>query len=211
MFMQDATRLVPHPIDAQADPGLAATQAGLAADTWVETEAGWRQAGLLRRGDRIYTFDGGLRAIVALDRPWILPGPQGQALHLPGGTLGSTTDLTLMPDQHLLIDTWDEAGLDGAVAALIRASALGGLAGIGWRPVPAPRDVVTPVFSEDEVIYASGGVLPHCPGANRRTQGDAFLGLPPNRDRPSCGRVWRPDGTSSHRLSPCRAGAVRID
>lgn len=181
MFMQGATRLVPHPIDPQADPGLATTQAGLAAGTWVKTEAGWRQAGLLRRGDRLYTFDGGLRAILALDRSWILPGPQGQVLHLPGGTLGSTTDLTLMPDQHLLIDTWDEAGLDGAVAALIPASALGGQAGIGWRPAPAPRDVVTPVFSEDEVINASGGVLPHCPGANRRTQGDAFLRLSPEQ------------------------------
>jgi len=174
MFMQDATRFVPHPIAPQADSGLAATRAGLAADTWVETETGWRQAGLLRRGDRIYTFDGGLRAIVALDRSWILPGPQGHVLHLPGGTLGSTVDLTLLPDQHLLIDTWDESGLDGAVAALIPASALGGLAGIGWRPVTAPLDVVTPVFSEDEVIYASGGVLLQCPGANRRAQGGVF-------------------------------------
>ena len=174
MFMQDATRFVPHPIVPPADPGLAATRAGLAADTWVETETGWRQAGLLRRGDRIYTFDGGLRAIVALDRSWILPGPLGHVLHLPGGTLGSTMDLTLLPDQHLLIDTWDETGLDGAVAALIPASALGGLGGVTWRPVTAPLDVVTPVFTEDEVIYASGGVLLHCPGANRLAQGIAF-------------------------------------
>jgi len=127
--MRDATRFVPHLIAPQADPGLAATRAGLAADIWVATETGWRQAGLLRRGDRIYTFDGGLRAILALDRSWMLPGPRGHVLHLPGGTLGSTMDLTMMPDRHLLIDTWDEAGLDGAVAALIAASALGGL----WR------------------------------------------------------------------------------
>lgn len=177
MFMQDATRFVPHPIAPPADPGSAATRSGLAADTWVETETGWRQVGLLRRGDRLHTFDGGLRAIVALDRFWLLPGQQGQVLHLPGGVLGSTMDLTLMPDQPLLIDTWDETGLDGAITALIPASALGGLGGVGWRTVAAPLEVVTPVFSEDEVIYASGGVLLHCPGANRMAQGDVFLRL----------------------------------
>jgi len=177
MFMQDATRFVPHPIAPPADPGSAATRSGLVADTWVETEAGWRQVGLLRRGDRLHTFDGGLRALVALDRTWVLPGLQGQVLHLPGGLLGSTVDLTLMPDQHLLIDTWDETGLDGAIAALIPASALGGLGGVGWRTVAAPLEVVTPVFSEDEVIYASGGVLLHCPGANRMARGDVFLRL----------------------------------
>jgi hypothetical protein len=147
MFMQDATRFVPHPIAQLADAGPAATRAGLAADTWVETETGWRQTGQLRRGDRLHTFDGGLRAIVALDRCWIRPGPQGHVL------------------QHLLIDTWEETGLDGAVAALIPASALGGLGGIGWRSVTAPIAVVTPVFEEEEVIHASGGVLLHCPGA----------------------------------------------
>ena len=165
MFMQDATRFVPHPIAQLADAGPATTRAGFAADTWVETETGWRQTGQLRRGDRLHTFDGGLRAIVALDRCWIRPGPQGHVLHLPQGVLGSTMDLTLMPDQHLLIDTWEETGLDGAVAALIPASALGGLGGIGWRSVTAPIAVVTPVFEEEEVIHASGGVLLHCPGA----------------------------------------------
>lgn len=177
MFMQDATRFVPHPLTPQADPAIAATRSGLAADTWVDTETGWRQVGLLRRGDRLHTFDGGLRAIVALDRSWVLPGQQGQVLHLPGGVLGSTMDLTLMPDQPLLIDTWDETGLDGAVTALIPASALGGLGGVGWRSVAEPLEVVTPVFSEDEVIYASGGVLLHCPGANRMAPGDVFLRL----------------------------------
>ena len=177
MFMQDATRFVPHPITPKADPAMAATRSGLAADTWVDAETGWRQVGLLRRGNRLHTFDGGLRAIVALDRFWLLPGLQGQVLHLPGGVLGSTMDLTLMPDQPLLIDTWDETGLDGAIAALIPASALGGLGGVGWRSVTAPLEVVTPVFSEDEVIYASGGVLLHCPGANRMAQGDVFLRL----------------------------------
>jgi hypothetical protein len=28
----------------------------------------------------------------------------------------------------------------------------------------APIEVVTPVFEDEEVIYASGGLLLHCPG-----------------------------------------------
>lgn len=177
MFMQDATRFVPHLIAPPADPNLRATQAGLSADTWVETETGWRQAGQLRRGDRLHTFDGGLRAIVWLDRRWVLPGPQAQILQLPGGVMGSTTDLFLMPDQHLLIDTWDETGLDGAVAALIPACALGGLGSIFWRSITAAFEVVTPVFDDDEVIYASGGVLLHCPGVIGLQQEDVFRRL----------------------------------
>lgn len=158
MFMQDATRFIADP----ALPLAAPIRTGLLAPTLVETEAGWRPAGSLRRGDLVHTFDGGLRPVVTLDRNWLDAG--ASLVHLPGGVLGNAADQLLMPGQHLLIDTWDEAALPDALIALIPAEAMTGLGGAAKLPLSRQAEVVIPIFQDDEVIYANGGLLMHCPG-----------------------------------------------
>ncbi len=161
MFMQDATRFVPVTAAHPATPVLT----GLVAETLVETAAGWRPAGSLRRGDRLHSFDGGLREVIAIGRDWLLPGAHPLVV-LPGGLLGGIADLALLPRQHLLVDSWGDASLPDAVIALVPAEAALGLGGAVLRPVLAPTEIVTPVFAEEEAVYANSGMLLHCPGTD---------------------------------------------
>ena len=164
MFMQDTTRFVAA-ASAIPVPVLAApVRSGLVAATLIDTATGWRAAGSLRRGDRLHSFDGGLRDVIAVNRTWLMPG-EASLLTLPGGILNNAADLALLPGQHLLIDTWNEAGLPDALMALAPAEALIGLAGTRCHVIADPLEIVTPVFAEEEVIYANGGLLLHCPGA----------------------------------------------
>lgn len=158
MFMQDAARFIADP----AQPAVAPNRTGLLSATLVETETGWRPAGDLRRGDRVHTFDGGLRPLVAMDRDWLDAGTD--LIRLPGGVLGNAADQMLLPGQHLMIDTWDMAEVIDAPVALIPAEALAGLGGSARSLTGRPAEVVIPVFQTDEVIYANGGLLMHCPG-----------------------------------------------
>ncbi len=152
MFMQPPARFAP----AEAAPSVF----GLLGPTLVETETGWRPAASIARGDRLYSFDGGLRRVVALGQDWLMPRST-DIVHLPGGLLGAMDDVQLLPMQRLLVDTW--ASLPDAVVALVPARAAD-VIGASLRPLNAPIEVVTPVFEDEEIIYASGGLLLHCPG-----------------------------------------------
>ena len=182
MFMQDFTRLAPF---ATVFPALPVTT-GLAAGTPVETRGGWRAVETLRPGDAVQTLDGGLARIVAMDRTWALPAMQGSVLNLKGGAFGNCADLTLLPDQHVLLDLNPSdpvtGGLPDALGALIPAQALDGHPGITRRTLRAPLQVVTLLFAEEELVWAASGVLLHCPairhGAGSLPQGDIFPTLP---------------------------------
>lgn len=188
MYMQNPTHFATRAVQFPSETRTGEHQGGLAAETLVQTETGWRPARSLRRADRVQTFDGGWQAIVALDRFWIMPGPLARTLALPCGVLGNKAELALLPRQHLLIDTWDETALDGAVTALVPASALQGLGGVVWRSLTEPMEVVRPVFEDEEAILASGGMYLHCPAATvepgRPPRPDFFHRLSDSRARP---------------------------
>lgn len=175
MFMQDIARLAP--AAAAVLPGLPLV-AGLTAATPVETRRGWQAAGNLRPGDAVQTLDGGLRPVVALDRAWILPALGGEVIDLPGGAFGNDAAVTLLPGQHLIADILPEdaavGGLPDALAVLIPAIALDGWRGAVRRPVGRPVEVVTPLFAEEEYVWAAAGLILHCPAA-----GDG-AGAPPS-------------------------------
>ena len=162
MFMQDATRFAADATILTARTLTAPVQTGLVAGTLVETATGWRAVETLRRGDHIHTFDGGLREVVAVDHNWLMPGCDTALIRLPGGTLNNCADLSLLPGQHLMIDTWEDS--IAAVTPLVPADALAGLHGTTRQTITAPVEIITPLFAEEEVIYANGGLLLHCPG-----------------------------------------------
>jgi hypothetical protein len=180
MFMQDATRFT-----ATAVPALALStplRAGILAGTRVETDRGWRPIEQLARGDRLYSFDGGLRPVVAIDRDWLVPGSD-HVVVLPGGAMGNSGDLALLPGQMILLDTWAEVSVTGAPVALAPAGALDGLFGARRTDIRRPVEVVIPVFAEEEGIYTDGGLLLHCPGVaagpNGRSEDEFFTRLDP--------------------------------
>ncbi|MCF1707732.1 Hint domain-containing protein [Tabrizicola sp. J26] len=167
MFMQDLTRLI-----ARATPmpvARALPRCGLVSGTLIETAQGWVRVEELRRGDLVHSFDGGLREVVALDRDWLAPG-KVELVHLAGGVMGNCADVALMPGQALLIDCWDEPDVDGAVVALVPAAAMIGLSGTSLAQTRGATEVVIPVFAEEEVVHAQGGLLLHCPGVGSRTR-----------------------------------------
>ena len=181
MFMQDFTRISPF---ATVFPALPVTT-GLAAGTPVETRNGWRAVETLRPGDAVQTLDGGLARIAAMDRTWALPAMLAHVLDLAGGAFGNCDRVTLLPDQHLLLDL-DPSDLTGnlpdALAALMPAQALDSHRGITRRMVRAPLEVVTLMFPDEELVWAASGLLLHCPafrhGAGALPQGDIFPTLP---------------------------------
>ncbi len=162
MFMKDFTRsaLISPALDRFAAP----ITSGLTAGTLVETDLGWRAVERLAPGDKVQTLDGGLARVVALDRQMLRPDMATPLVHLPGGSFDACTDMALLPGQHLLIDTLDDTSFGGAPFALVPAVALCGLQGTTRAPASAALAVITPLFADEEVIYANSGLLMHCPG-----------------------------------------------
>ncbi len=176
MFMQDITRLSATAVA----PALPVTQ-GLLAGTRVETRGGWRPVEGLRTGDMVYTLDGGLRRVAAIDRRWTMKGQAAEVLRVPGGVFGNCDVLDLLPDQHVLLDLNADdpaTGLPEALAVLAPAAALVALPGVARRLRRNPVQAVTLMFAEEELVWAATGVLAHCPavrhGAAAQPQGDSF-------------------------------------
>jgi hypothetical protein len=170
----------PHQSFAEARPvtgtnpgrstGLAA---GLVAGTRVETEAGWTNVAAIRAGTRLYTHDGGLQAVAAVERRRLSPGIDGVLVRVPGGSFGACADLLLMPGQQVMVETPRRAPRPEHAWALVPALALDGVAGARAEALAGPVEVITPVFACEEVIWANSGVRLYCPGAG------AAAGVPP--------------------------------
>lgn len=155
MFMQDITRFAATPV-ITVNPSLSQ---GIFGATLVETATGWRSAETLRIGDHLHTLDGGLQRIAALSRRIVTPGEQ--VVQVSGGYFDACTDVMLLPGQGVLLDT---VGLTLAPYARVRAAAL--TACLGARPAAAARktEIVTPIFAEEEAVWAQSGLLLVCPG-----------------------------------------------
>ncbi|MDQ2066855.1 Hint domain-containing protein [Xinfangfangia sp. CPCC 101601] len=170
MFMQDISRLSAEPVSAEpiASPALprptaphtrAALAMGMFGPTLVETEKGWTPASELRIGDRLHTLDGGLQHIAALSRRAVLPAER--AVKIKGGHFDACDDLMLLPGQPVLLQT---VSLMAAPYARLKASALTSTIGATITLAPQKAEIITPIFAEEEAIWAQSGVLLLCPG-----------------------------------------------
>lgn len=155
MFMQDITRVTATPVTA----ANAALSQGIFGPTLIETETGWRPAHSLRIGDRVYTLDGGLQRIAALSRRIVSPGER--AVRITGGHFDADDDVLLLPGQGLLLQTFD---LMAAPYARLPARALASCIGATAAIAPLRSEIVTPIFAEEEAIWAQSGLLLMCPG-----------------------------------------------
>ena len=155
MFMQDITRFAASPV-AEANSALSH---GIFGPTLIDTESGWRPADSLRIGERVHTLDGGLQRIAALSRRIVAPGEP--MVMVSGGHFDACDDVMLLPGQGVLLDT---AGLMAAPYARVPAQALTACIGAAHRAAPARAEIVTPIFAEEEVVWAQSGMLLLCPG-----------------------------------------------
>jgi hypothetical protein len=150
------------------------------AGTLVESRQGWCPVESLKVGESVQTLDGGLARILGLDRRQLLPAPETALIHVPGGIHDACADLLLVPGQHVLIDTLDDAEI-GAPFAMVPAMALTTDRLVRRMFPHRPVEIVTPLFADEEVVYANSGVLLHCPGlmdgAGRYPENSFFLRL----------------------------------
>ena len=97
-----------------------------------------------------------------------MPATHPLLVHVPGGAFDACSDLLLLPDQLVLLDTLDErvavAGREDALFVLVPALALIGLHGVRRHDLQRTLEVITPRFAEEEMVYAQTGVLLRCPG-----------------------------------------------
>lgn len=164
------------------DGGLTALTHGLMAGTRVASNLGWRAIEALAVGDMVLTFDHGMREIteirrltVWLDAPDTVPAMW--PVIVPVGALGNREELTLLADQGVLVESDAASDKYGDPFAIIPAQTLDGVRGI-YRAAPAHQiELIAVYFADEQVIYAEGGALIHCPA--NTTALDTFLDAQP--------------------------------
>lgn len=150
------------------DGGMATLSHGLMAGTRVASNLGWRAIDALAVGDMVLTFDHGMQEITEIRRAHLwLDAPDSDAMLwpvvIPEGALGNREELVLLPDQGVMVESDAAQDMHGDPFAVITALSLVGLHGI-YRRQPMHRiELIAVYFAHDEVIYAEGGALIHCP------------------------------------------------
>ncbi len=151
--------------------GAILTTRGLLAGSQVASSMGWRAVEALAPGDLVLTFDNGLQPLIEVRRDtfWVadMMAPAAYAsVMVPAGALGNSKDLELLPDQGVLIESDAACDAYGDPFAVVAAKALVGYRGI-TRTIPRTQvEVITLVFEDEQVVYADGGALVHCPRAH---------------------------------------------
>ncbi len=150
--------------------GVSTVTNGLMTGTRVGTSMGWRQIEAIAVGDMVLTFDNGLQAVTEvtrsiawIDAPWT--ANHMWPVHIPAGALGNRVDMTVLADQGLMIES--DAAMDqfGDPFAVIPALALVGTRGITRQAPRHQIEIITLSFENEQVIYAEGNVLVHCPAS----------------------------------------------
>lgn len=181
MFSKGLSRLAASLTQAPSRPRASAAApvlTGLVAGTRVETEAGWVPVEKLTDGLRVHTLDGGLARILGIDRRRLWPETQGALVHVPGGVFDICSDAMLLPGQHILIDTLGDDSYGQAPYLMVPAVALAVHPRVHREMPDLTVDIITPLFAEEEVIFANSGMMLHCPsmidGAGRFPENSFF-------------------------------------
>jgi len=153
------------------DGGLTAATHGLMAGTRVASNLGWRAVEALAPGDLVLTFDNGMQPIAEVRRSSIwLDAPDTQSnfwpVIVPAGALGNRTELTLLAEQGVLVESDAAQDMYGDPFAIVAATALDGVRGIHRAPPMQQIELITVTFAEEQVVYAEGGALIHCPATS---------------------------------------------
>ncbi len=147
----------------QTGPSVVAE--GILAATRIATPQGWVPAGDLVPGARVMTFDAGPQPVLRAQRLALSEGPAALwPVLVPPWALDNRDELTLLPEQKLLIEADLAEVLFGDPFALLPAQALQGWRGITRCRPAAGSGVMQLQFASPQIVYASRAVLLSCPG-----------------------------------------------
>jgi hypothetical protein len=143
---------------------------GIVRGTLVASDTGWRAVEELAVGDRVQTFDNGMQQIVQIRRELLRTGQVSSSDHpwrvvLPAGAMNGTSDITLLPQQGVLLESENACDAMGDPLAVVPAQVLVGISGIRAQPIRETLQAYRLIFASEEVIYADAGLLLHCPAA----------------------------------------------
>jgi len=155
-----------------ADDRHGVGQTGLMGDVRVAGPAGWCAVDSVAPGDLVLTFDAGMQPVAAVlkEAAWTGGGQCPTALwpiEVPPGALGNRELLRLAADQAILIESDEAEALTGDPFALVSARSLAGVRGIDRAPLGEGAQIVTLTFAVEQVIFAAGGAMLHCPADMR--------------------------------------------
>ncbi|MBE1284999.1 MAG: hypothetical protein GJ676_16930 [Rhodobacteraceae bacterium] len=162
---------LPEPCWSAGPSGMLITsQDGFLSGTHVVSNLGWRAVESLCVGDKVLTFDNGMRTIADIQRETLNNGertvPRVQwPMLVPEGVLQNRCEMHVMPDQGMFIETDLVSDGFGEPYAVLPARALEGFRGITQVEPDHGLTLTTLAFRQDEVVYAEGGMLIHCPCA----------------------------------------------
>lgn len=171
-------------VSARGRHDLSAIAEGLIAGTLVATEMGWQPVEDLRTGDRVVTFDNGMRPLKAawISTLWTAESHAPRSawpLEVPVRALGNRQVIRLLPKQAILFESDEAEALYGDPFTMINASVLDGYKGIARVPPAREMTVVSLEFEGDEVVYVNGTTLVHCPsgGASLVTSAEEMMSV----------------------------------
>ncbi|MCX7567035.1 Hint domain-containing protein [Sulfitobacter sp. F26169L] len=150
------------------DGGIATLSHGLMVGTRVASNLGWRAIDALAVGDKVLTFDHGMQEITEIRRAHVWLDAPGTSetfwpVIIPVDALGNREELVLLPDQGVMVESDAAQDMHGDPFAILTAHSLVGLRGIRRRQPLQRVELIAVYFADEEVIYAEGGALIHCP------------------------------------------------
>lgn len=144
---------------------------GLLSGTKVASNLGWRSVEAIAPGDQVLTFDHGMQVVAEVRRTVLFADAVSVPSHLrpvkvPAGALGNRTELRLLPEQGVMVETDAAMDIHGDPFAVVPAASLIGFNGIHRDTTISQIEIVTLFFAQPQVIYVEGGALLFCPAAH---------------------------------------------
>lgn len=171
MFMKHSTHFEPAALITlkalALNPASQPVSTGLVSGSLVETTTGWQPVETLTPGVRVATYDGGFRALAALDRSRLLRGAASRIVDVPAGAIDNCSPFSVLSDQHVFLASSVAEDVLDAAGALVPAASLVGYRGIASRPACGSVEVLSLRFEDEEIVYVNSGALIHCAAAGR--------------------------------------------
>ncbi len=144
---------------------------GLLSGTKIASNLGWRSVDAIEPGDQVLTFDHGMQVVAEVRRTVLFAEAVSVPAYLlpvtvPAGALGNRTDMRILPEQGVLVETEAAMDMHGDPFAVVPAASLIGFNGVHRVTTNGQIEVITLFFAQPQVIYAEGGALLFCPAAH---------------------------------------------
>ncbi|QQA43326.1 Hint domain-containing protein [Pelagovum pacificum] len=142
------------------------TSTGIVAGTKVASSMGWKPVENLSAGDLVLTFDDGMQPLRAVRHQVLKIETDRRGadwpLRVPQGALGNQSELYLLPQQPVLIESDTAEAMSGDPFVLILAGVLCGVRGIEQVGLSGRVEVTTLEFADEQLVFANVGTLFHC-------------------------------------------------